>query len=58
MKTYPLHTERLQYYQMIKDKDGWSVVSRDGHVLVCRETHLTIAFRLAVLRSKIWAATN
>ena len=54
MKTYALHTDLLEFYQMIKDNHGWSVVSRNGHVLVSRESQLAIAFRLALLRSKMW----
>ncbi len=58
MKAYQLHTDLLEFYQMVKNDNGWSVVSRDGHVLVSQESKLDIAFHLAVLRSKMWTASN
>ncbi len=54
MKAYNLHTELMEFYLMVKENSCWSVISRDGHVLVSRETDLATAFRLAVLRSKMW----
>ena len=54
MKTYPLHIDYLKFYQMVKAHNTWSVISRDGHVLVSRENQLAIAFRQVVLRSKMW----